>query len=723
MYYTLACDLAQQGQKPEARAAFEAAWQAHAVHPEPLLCWARWEQKWGEPERALACLNQAFRHCPEDPELHFHFGLLYHASGQLDYALRYFRGALERDAQQPQAWHQLGRLLQHLGHMQQAREAFIEALKFDPHNADYHNDLGVLAYLEKWTDTARKHLRQAFQLEPQNGRIALHLGYSYLLEPLDIPRARRLLAQALILKKGLRHELRQTAEQSLDLNLLLPARLMLEAIVKHDPEDVEAHLLLGRCLEAQELIHQALKVFQRAAELAPERSWLKLKAVMMMPWIFESRDAMVAWRTHFTEGLGALRIDMGAVHGRGLLQQMQLKPIQRKFIYQDFQHRPLLEGLDYLWRVALAMPFSTRKGLRRKRQKIAIMTAHFYQNSIMMGLLPLLRYWQSLGHQLHFIALREPPSDEINQLLKSLGHWRVLSENETLYESAQALIAEEYDRSIFPEIGLDFRTLLLSQTRLAPVQIALYGVPLTSGQQSVDYFLSPRLAESDAPEKDYTEHWVGLPGFIHQPEYDPQSLQAYPQLPISDLPELGGRVLLLAGPLPAFAPEQDAALLTLLRAHPEDYLLCVSPGGTQWAQAFLTRLNAQNEAERILCCQMSPNGWLPFIQRADLLLEPWSCHAPDITLTALSLGKVVVTLPGRFLRNRQSPGLYRQMQIDWPVAQDVQDWIEKNREYLNNATLRMELKESIMNAFSHLQFNAERLEAMSQIMLGLEARR
>ena len=68
------------------------------------------------------------------------------------------------------------------------------------------------------------------------------------------------------------------------------------------------------------------------------------------------------------------------------------------------------------------------------------------------------------------------------------------------------------DVLFYPEVGMDPASGALAALRLAPLQIAGWGHPVTTGLPSVDVFLSGELLEGEGAEKHYRERLVRLPG-------------------------------------------------------------------------------------------------------------------------------------------------------------------------------------------------------------------
>lgn len=84
-------------------------------------------------------------------------------------------------------------------------------------------------------------------------------------------------------------------------------------------------------------------------------------------------------------------------------------------------------------------------------------------------------------------------------------------------EAAQQGIAEqELDILIYPDIGMEPLTYFLAFSRLAPIQMAWWGHPITSGLPSIDYFISLDDEIVEASDDHYTEQMVRM-RFVNAP--------------------------------------------------------------------------------------------------------------------------------------------------------------------------------------------------------------
>jgi len=104
------------------------------------------------------------------------------------------------------------------------------------------------------------------------------------------------------------------------------------------------------------------------------------------------------------------------------------------------------------------------------------------------------------------------------------------------------------------DIGMATYSYLLAMTRMAPVTFVLNGHPVTTGIETIDYFISSKLYEDDP--KQYTEELVELEGTMA--DYDKPEFDLIPREEIKEFPS--GNVY--------------TCPMTLFKVHPDmDYII------------------------------------------------------------------------------------------------------------------------------------------------------
>src|SRR5262249_24019798 len=109
-------------------------------------------------------------------------------------------------------------------------------------------------------------------------------------------------------------------------------------------------------------------------------------------------------------------------------------------------------------------------------------------------------------------------TDRETEFAKSVATYTSLLDR-SLRSCCEAILAEEPDVLIYPEVGMDMAGIKLASMRLGPVQIASWGHPETTGMPTIDYYLSAELLEPPNAQENYTEQLVLLPnlGCTHAP--------------------------------------------------------------------------------------------------------------------------------------------------------------------------------------------------------------
>jgi hypothetical protein len=88
------------------------------------------------------------------------------------------------------------------------------------------------------------------------------------------------------------------------------------------------------------------------------------------------------------------------------------------------------------------------------------------------------------------------------------------------------LLRNDFQLILYPDVGMNAESIVLANVRLAPIQACMLGHSVSTFGAAIDYFFSgARVEVADAPEQNYSERLVLLPGMgvIHnRPLYSPR---------------------------------------------------------------------------------------------------------------------------------------------------------------------------------------------------------
>jgi predicted O-linked N-acetylglucosamine transferase (SPINDLY family) len=226
---------------------------------------------------------------------------------------------------------------------------------------------------------------------------------------------------------------------------------------------------------------------------------------------------------------------------------------------------------------------------------------------------------------------------------------------------------DQPDILFYPEIGMDSAACALAALRLAPIQVASWGHPITTGLPNIDIFLSGELIEGPQAEHHYREELVRLPGTGVCT--DSSGLRAKPwDAPIR--PRDVVRFVICQQPI-KFDPADDSLLPLIAKEVGACEFWLASPLKLQWATARL-----QNRLATVFRdAGLDPNAhlrvatWLPleqflgFLDKMDVFLDCPAFSGYTTAWQAVHRGTPVVTLEGKFLRQRLAAGVLRQIGI------------------------------------------------------------
>jgi tetratricopeptide (TPR) repeat protein len=130
----------------------------------------------GDPEKALALVNEARGYAPDNPDLQFGFGMLALRLSLQDDAIKAFQRTLQLRRNDPLALYNLGRAFMGLSKFDEARQQFAEYVKVRPDDPSGYCALGMtLAALERAPE-ARTEFERSIELAPAQTESYYRLG-------------------------------------------------------------------------------------------------------------------------------------------------------------------------------------------------------------------------------------------------------------------------------------------------------------------------------------------------------------------------------------------------------------------------------------------------------------------------------------------------------------------------------------------------------------------
>ena len=244
----------------------------------------------------------------------------------------------------------------------------------------------------------------------------------------------------------------------------------------------------------------------------------------------------------------------------------------------------------------------------------------------------------------------------------------------------------------FPEIGMEPLTYFLAFARLATVQTAFWGHPVTTGIPNVDYFLSPDAMEPETGESHYSERLLRLKNLTFAGE-QPGPPQTF-DLQI----EAGRPSYVCVQSLFKIHPDFDATLAHILRADPKGviYFVTFLPYPDALLKARFERSFGHDIARVRFLPRMTSGQFRHLVGSADVILDVPQWSGGKTSLDTLAAGTPIVHQPGAFMRGRHTLAFYRRMGLTTSVADSSESYADIAVRLANDRVFRNDVQAQIV---------------------------
>jgi CRISPR-associated protein Csy1 len=453
----------------------------------------------------------------------------------------------------------------------------------------------------------------------------------------------------------------------------------------------------------------AAEDLERAVALRPEDPAIALLDATFLPWVYRDNADLERWRSRYTD-----RLEGFARHAARYRPQASLVlDLARSNFLLAYQgrddvglQRTLGSALRDLLRHACPRFLEPRKRVARSRIRVGFASAFLYDCTVGRYFGSWIEGLGTAKFEVVGFMLGAVHDGYTARLARSCVAMHAL--HAPVLDVAQRIVDADLDILIYPEVGMEPRTRLLSCLRLAPVQLAAWGHPETTGSPEIDAYLSCETMEGPGAAAHYTEKLLPLPGLGVR--YEP------PSVPLAfTREELGiepGRTV-YGCPQSIFKlhPDSDALFADILERDPRAVLLLfqgqnASPEPAKRRVASLAGALAarglQGRGQLRLLAQLSPVDFRRALQAMEVVIDPPHWSGGNTALEALAMGVPVVAMPGALMRSRQAAAMLQALGADECVAATSSAAADTAVRIAADAGLRRELAGRIRESRGHL---------------------
>lgn len=418
-----------------------------------------------------------------------------------------------------------------------------------------------------------------------------------------------------------------------------------------------------------------------------------IRRALMMPVILDSNEQIDALRARLDR-------DLDEIIAARLPAMQQPAPdvlLTPFYIaYHGRNNRELFAKFCRAYRAHYAARSEIGRRLSRgRRLRIGFVSTFFYAHSVGRTTYGLIRDLPREHFEVLVFGIGPTRDSVTEEIARAADRYTQVPAQ---VDAARAIIeAAELDVLLFADVGMHPVTTFLPLWRMAPLQLATWGHSVTTGIDSIDYYVSSDSVETPQSDANYTEKLLRLPGYF-MPRYSRPRI-AGERRTRAELGLPPDRHLYVC-PQSVFKlhPDFDAALRGILERDPRAEIALLNSRDTWIARLRnrFARTLGEGAARVRFLPGVPPADFLHYLAVADVVIDPFHFGGCNTSAEALSLGTPIVTLPAFHLPGRFTLGLYREIDIDACVAASPADFVEKAVRIAGDADYRRSLSQQIL---------------------------
>jgi protein O-GlcNAc transferase len=675
----------QAGRFMDAERLYEQILRSDSRHADAMHLLGVLAHQTGRQDAAAVLIGNAIAEMPRMPAFHNNLGNVRKAQGRLDDADAAYLSALKLNPDYVEAHYNRGLIRQAQGRLEEAAHCYGQVLARMSHHAEAHNNLGNVLQAQGKLDQALAAYGQALRHKPNFADAHSNAG--------NVLRAQGD-AEAAIdsYLRALSHQASHTeALHNLSIVLLEQGRLDEAAgaarrALAFKPDFATAHCDLGNVLIELGNGAAASVCFRRALELDRDCADAALGLVTAaIPVFTETVADSLAAADSFSRALEELAAwdrarpgRLGAAIGSHQPFYLAYRPVEVGTLLA--RYGDILDAAAAAhWRPRTAGPRASDARLR-----LVIVCGPVRQHPvwdvIVRGLVAHMDRQCFEVILYHTGALKDAETEWARSRVD-----RFVQGPKLLKAWLDELDSDRPDILFYPEVGMDPSACALAALRLAPVQVASWGHPVTTGLPTIDLYLSGELIEAPQGEQHYREKLVRLPGTGACT--DPHSLQSRAW---NAPPRPPGVVRFAVCQQPIkFDPADDDLFVRIATEVGACEFWLTSPLKLRWAtgrlQARLAEAFRAAGLDPLAHLRVAPwmerEEFLGFLDQMDVFLDCPAFSGYTTAWQALHRGVPIVTLDGDFLRQRLAAGLLRQIGITEGIVGSKEAYVATAAEF------------------------------------------
>jgi predicted O-linked N-acetylglucosamine transferase (SPINDLY family) len=396
--------------------------------------------------------------------------------------------------------------------------------------------------------------------------------------------------------------------------------------------------------------------------------------------------------------------------------------------YVDGNHCEVLSSYGALCCSLMSTWKTTLKASPPYRQvsgkiRVGIVSAHIHSHSVWHALVRgWLEHLSPRDFELHVFYVGSMVDGETRwaqskalKLHHTIGPWQ---------RFAEVISASGLDAIIYPEVGIDATTLRLAALRLARIQLAAWGHPITTGLPTIDGYITADAFEPEASATHYSERVFSLPhlGCCYRP---------FGTRPVPvDITQWGiepnDTLLICPGTPMKYAPQHDGVWIEIARRCLGCKLVFFQRDNDELSTMLEARLHEAfaresvnfDESVRFIPWQ-NQASFFGLLDRAAVILDTLGFSGFNTAMQAIECAVPMVAFDGQSLRGRFASGILKEMGLEAWVASTTEHYVQLVEQLARDPEQRTTYADSLVQKRDAIFGDVQSVAALGTLLIEL----
>lgn len=619
---------------------------------------------------ALEIISQALSFDAVNSNLHYSLGLVLEKIGYLEEAIAAYQNVIELAPNWIEAYHSLAKLLAETGNFAQAETIYLQAIERDKNDYLSYLYLGDFLIMQQQIEQSITAYQTSLQIKPSDSLILHNLAIAYA--------AKDELAQA-SLYFGYAAYYQGDYPQAIT---------HFQNFLNTQTGEVDLYLNLSLALQECGQTQEAIQIINAALNLFPNNLTLKLENMKILPILYKNKPEIEFYRQRFTQALSELTQAIDLVTTESIQNALQAISWRTNFylqyqgyndlhlqkIYGNFVHQVMSANYPQWTEEHQITPLKPTDKIR-----IGYVSDSFHWHTVGTVFLGWIEHCQNQDFEIYCYYTNNQIDQITEEYQKYSNYFYHIPHN--LEATCQQITNDNLHILVFLDIGMTPQMTQLAALRLAPIQCAAWGHPVTTGLPTIDYYLSADLLEPENALEHYSEQLIRLPniGISYSKPLIPEITKTRADFQLRE----NAVIYLSCQSLFKYLPQYDYIFPAIAQEVPQSQFVFIAHPINEITEQFrqriqqaFTKFDLNFDDYCLILHRQNQQDYRQLNLLADISLDTIGFTGFLTTLESIACNLPIVTCVGEFMRSRQTSGILKMLGITETIAKNPVEYIQ-----------------------------------------------